>query len=221
MNFLEICQEVVIEADIDSGLITTTEVDATSDPLHVKIVHWVRQQNRRIQRKSDAWKFHHHVQEQMILSEANVELYDVGNVKEILRDSLKVRRAGTTGEWPMTYLSYREWLDMFKIRPVAVGMPTFFVWMPDRSVKLYPIPNGDYEVIGDWWDGIVELEGDASEPPWDKDYHEILVWFALASYAEEFDSTELEARIQTNLTPMWNSFMREYLPDIETPGGFM
>ena len=221
MNFLEICQEVVTEADLDSGLLTTTAVTSASDPLHVKIVHWVNQQNRRIQRKSDAWKFHHHFQEILLVTEDGQADYPMGNVKEVVRDSVKTRRVGTTGEYPLRWLTSVEWLDAFRIRPIAAGQPSFITQLPNRDLRLYPTPSAQYEVVADWLDGIVDFEGDESEPLWGRDMHEILVWLALESYAEEFDSSELQARIARNLPPLWNSLFREYLPDLEENPAFM
>ncbi len=225
MTFLEICQMVLDEGDRTASQLNDVVLKPDMDEMERKVIRWVKQAYLRIQRKSEFWNFH-------LVEGTLVTTLDDGtndyvltslspNVRTIVKDSLSARVTSTTYEWPVIYLTYQQWRDMFQIASatLADGSPVYFIELPSGSVRIEPGPNQVFEVLGSWYRTLHHFVDQDDEPLWHIDYHEIIAWEALRSFASEYEvSDEIGERAKTYLPALWGAFNRKYLPELE--GGY-
>jgi hypothetical protein len=216
MTFLEICQAVLAEADRDPDELQDVLLESGISEQHRKVIGWVKRAYQKIQRHSNFWKFHHN-NGLFLTTLDSTEDYVKEGVRDILQSSLKIRLQGSTGWSPVTWVTYEDWVSAFNLVIGAKGRPIFFVPLPSQQnnqFRLYPVPNGTYELFADWYSTNGELVRKDDEPVWHPDYHEVLVWMALQDYANEYEvSDQLNPRITRQLPPLLAAFYQQYLPN--------
>lgn len=220
MNFLEICQRVLDEGDQVGNTLTTVIIDADTTEQHANVIRWVKKAYRAIQRRDRYWDFHHKTGV-MITTEANKKDYSKLTVHRVLQDSITVRIQGQVSETDLTYLTYRQYRDLFTTVRLAPGFPRWLIHLPGKKWRIEPEPDKVYEILGDWYLPICELENNSDEPLWEEDLHELVAWVALEDFMGEYESsTTLGKRIKATLPGLWSDFMDRYHPEIELSGTF-
>lgn len=232
MNFLEICQSVLDEADRDASELQDVILTPNLSPLQRKVILWVREVYEQIQQFSHHWRFHR-INGTLITTVNGVEDYQVGqyatpptrNVRDVMWDSLKVQKQGSTGWSPVIFMPYEEWVEAFNLVVGAKGRPLFFVPLPGPQedwFRLYPTANDIYLLNADWYRTNHQLVTKDDEPLWHQDYHRILKWRALQRYASEYEVPELLGdRIKTELPLALAAFYRKYLPQVRPAPALM
>jgi hypothetical protein len=217
MNFLEICQTVLAEADRNPDELQDVVLVPSLTEQQRKVISWVKQAYRRVQQHSNFWKFHYNTG-LFLTTVDGVEDYQKSGVRDILPLSLKIRKQGSPGWSPLTVMQYEKWVQSFNLVIGAKGRPVFFIQLPSQqgdSFRLYPVANDIYELYADWFSNNSELIQRDDEPIWHRDFHELLVWMALEKYASEYEVGELlNARIARELPPLLSGLYRKYLPQI-------
>ena len=221
MNFLEICQMVLDEGDRVGTTLEDVKLENDMQEHHRKVILWVQRAYRRIQRRSQWWKFHHNTGVFFTTLADGTQDYTKADVRNVLRDSIRARRQGTTNDYDLLYLTYKEWRDLFQVDELAPGAPVWFVELPDGGYRIEPGTDAVFEILADWYRTIDELTYRADVPLWDEELHEIIVWEALKDYASEYEASErLEPRIKNELPGLWTNFNRRYLPELEISAHF-
>jgi hypothetical protein len=216
MNFLEICQWVVAEADRDSALLTSTDVTDLTDDMHKKVVGWVKQAYGAIQREQPHWGF-------LFSSGIFTNLtagwgdYPISGVRDTLDDSWRIRSAGQTTHYPLRWMEYKDWRDAYQVAysTMGRGQPICVTRLPSGEYRFTPTPDASYTVLADWFSTSATLSVDSDTPLWDEEFHEIICWKVLAYYAEMYDVPHLAARVAMNLPAIERRFRNRYLPDVE------
>lgn len=221
MTFLELCQMVIDEGDQSSTLIDGVELEDDMDEMERKVILWVQKAYRKIQRKSQHWRFHHHSDVLFETLADGTKDYEIENVREILPDSIRARVKGETAEYWLTYLTYKDWRERFQVNDLAAGNPIWFIELPNEKIRLEAGPNKVYEILCDWYSTLDKLEKKGDTPIWHEDYHDLIVWEALKDYAQEYEASDtLGKRVSATLPELWNAFERKYLPTIQIGGYF-
>jgi hypothetical protein len=225
MNFLEICQSVLGEADKNSS--TMTDVTGLTVDIQKKVVRWVQQAYGRVQRHSHFWKFHFNTG-LFITTSDGVQDYTKANVRDLQEESLKVRHQSAVGWSPLRMMPWEEYQSNFKLVVAAEGQPVWIIPKPDatttdvRTFRLYPTPSDVFEVWADWYSTNDTLSVDTDEPIWHEDFHDILVWMALSKFASEYEVPDLlDRRIKEELPPLMQAFYHRYLPQIREAAPLM
>ena len=222
MNFLEICQMVLDEADLAPDELQDVRVTAEMPEQHRKVIAFVKRNYLAVQREMPYWDFHQTSGVFLTTLTDETQDYTVSNVRDLMRDSLRGRKVGQTAEWPIRYLTYAEWRDIFMINNSGTGIPLYLVELPDGQFRVEPKPTVACEVLADWTQTLHELRRKDDEPLWHKDYHELLVWMSLEDYASAFEVGDtLGQRIARNLPKIKLAFNQKFSPELEGAGGFM
>lgn len=214
MNYLQLCKRVVLEADRDDTLLTTVDLDEITDEMHRKVVTWVEQAYEAIQRDQAYWGFLFKTGD-LVTLRANVQDYNVSNVREAVDEAWTIRKASETVRYPLQWIEYRDWLEIFRLvnSTLQPSMPLQVTRLPSGAFRFTPTPDQAYVVSADRFTLNDTMAQDLDEPSWESDFHEIIVWRALAYYAEEYDVPALAARVAMNLPSIDRKFKNRYLPD--------
>lgn len=217
MNFLEICQAVLAEADQNADELQDVVLSPALSEQQRRVIRWVQAAYRKIQRHSHFWKFHYNTGLFLTTSDGVMD-YTKEGVRDVFQESLKIRNLGSTGWSPINFLPYESWVEAFNLVVGAKGRPVFFVPLPSQQgnkFRLYPTANGVYELFADWYSNNSELVRKDDEPVWHSDLHEVLKWMALQDYASEYEVGDLLLpRISKELLPLTNELYRRYLPQV-------
>ena len=215
VTFLEICQRVIEEADNPDEAASLNDTLITADTLefHRRVILTVQRVYRNIQRRHNTWEFHHQSGTFLTSLDDGTKEYSVANVRSIMRQSLVGREQGQTARWPLTWLSYEDWVTIFQLQPTQnPGIPLWFVENPDGTFRLEPGPDRIVEVLGDWYRTLHELTVKDDEPLWESEFHELIVWEACKALVTEYETLEgLALRVQMELPPLYRQFVNRFL----------
>ena len=230
MNYLELCQFVVLEADISNGG-PTTVLDQQGD-FH-KVTRWVSNAWSRIQSDRRQWEWMRR-EFRMPLVEGQVQYgYGECNDKEtglplarwsdwFLTNlyeapySLQINGSSTTKR-DCTYIRWADWRQLdYDIADNTQSYPSYFTINPQRKLVVYPIPSEEtYELNGEYRISPQILTNDADVPEGiDDSLHELIAWQALVYYGYEAIAQEILALAHGEIRPLMQQMRRDYLPQI-------
>lgn len=221
MNFLELCQFVLDEGDQVGANMTTVLVTSESPEIQRNVVRWIQQAYARIQRRGRFWKFHR--KNGVLIATDGSQDYVKSSVLRVLADSIQIRLVGETSSTPMTFLTYKQWRDLFNGVELTAGYPRWFTELSQGKFRLTPDPdpNRVFEILADWYIKSHVLENDDDSPIWDEDLHELVAWEALKYFALEYEASEtLGKRVTLALPGLWQEMFDRYLPEFEITGEF-
>jgi len=217
MTFLQLVQRLHSEAG-RQGTAPTTVVGQTG--FNLRFVNWVNAAYEEIQALHKTWKFR-----QMDL---DVDITDAAR-------NYTAADLGLTdfGEWKTNYgdvrlylvvadekeLEYEPWDDykqvyMIGAARVLPGRPFVYSIKPDNTIDFYPYPDDDYTVTGEYIKSIQSLTLDTSTIIFPNNYHLLLVWKALMSYAAFENAPEIYAKAQDNYDKLIAKMEITELPQI-------
>ena len=201
MNFLQLCQRLRQEAAI-SGTGPTTTVAQTGE--YKKIVDWILSAYEDIQNLHSEWDFLRTDLTFQTISGTNnytkaaISADEYGEwVDESFRSYLT--SGGSTGEQFMAWLDWTDFRDsyVFGSNRDQVGIPRYLTRKPDTSLVIFPTPDGEYTINGEYFKRAQTMTANADEPLIPSKYHMIIVWRALMYYGGQSNAPELYA-IGTN-----------------------
>ena len=227
MNFKEICEAVLEEADgqaIQLASVALTRDSAgdlyLTNPTHRNVVKWVQEEYLRIQLLSGNWEFHHK-RGAFLNIVANKDTYTKKYVRRLAYESLYYTPAASTTRIPIIVQDYTWWQGQERTLTAASNQPLNLVEGPMDEWIIWPEPTVAGTIYGEWWLKPQELEKADDTPCWDTHYHMLLKWAVLKMYAAEFigegSYDKLQARINNIWPSLWAAFGRDYLPNFESP----
>lgn len=186
MNFLEICRRVASKAGI-AGSTPATTVNQTGESL--RVVNWVQDAYLDIQKRRDDWHF---MRKSFSLT-TNVGFPTY--IKSTIPDLEKWRKSSNKYD-PRCYLNSRndeqflifvEWDDfnntrLFGSQSQETGRPRDYSFSPDHSLVLWPIPDDNYTITGEYYRKAVSFKDNNEEPIFDC-FQMLIVYQALMYYA--------------------------------------
>lgn len=234
MNFLQLCQRVVLDCGVAGTLATTVGQIGSFG----RVVNWVGEAWEDLQTQRDDWEF---------LRSSNLEgngisfttvagqsVYPLGSgagtvgvtfnnfgkwAQETFR--CQVTAQGHVTEVPMDWIPYDIWRDVYQLgamrdvdtRPVVMAIG------PDKSICVAPPSDGTYTVTGDFYTAPTVMAADtdipAGLPP---RFHMLIVYDAMDRYADYESAPEVSNRAAKGRARILPVFEATYLPDCFFPG---
>ncbi len=216
MTFLELCKRLRQEAGI-SGTGPASVVSQTGELK--RIVDWILSADQDVQNKRKNWKFLQNdfsfntVAGTQVYSLADVSLTELATWK---RDGFRIylTATGTADEQRLTYCDWDYFKDVYLFggnRSVS-ERPMKFTIKPDKSIAFWPNPDAIYTCAGEYFKRAQAMTVDSSEPLFPEEYHMLLVWMGLISYAEYEGAQEAYSKGMRNVGPLMAQLEADQLP---------
>jgi len=210
MTYLELCQSLRQEVGI-AGTGPATVTSQTGEMQ--RVVDWVAGAYRELQNRRRNWNFLR-ADFSLTLSAATQE-YSLATLSLTELASwetcdVRVYLTDTANEMHLTYYPWPDFKRMFLFSTsrTTTGRPTHFTIKPDKSIVFYPVPDDAYTVVGEYFKRAQVLAADADEPLLPEQYHMLIVWQAIVSYAVYEAAPEVYAGAKEKI--------RLYLPQLES-----
>lgn len=219
MTFIELVKRLRNECVGVSGSGPTSVTGQTGD--NARLVEWIASAYQDIQNLHRNWNFLRSdfsfstVAAQQTYTPAQAGAADVA---EWHRDSFRIytTATGVAGEIDIPLLPWEDFrreylfgaLRLTSSKPLVAGRK------PDRSLMLWPIPNGDYTVSGEYWKQPDVMVGNDDEPLFQAQHHMIVVWRALVFYGHNQASAESYAHGQAEYKRILAALSRDELPEV-------
>ncbi len=233
MNYLQLCQRLMIECGISGTLSTTAGVTGAE---RVRVTTWIAAAWAEIQGKHDDWGFMRasYLNPQGVTGTAGISfptvagrpvntLVQLGLTTITKWDEYSFRvyqtAAGVNSETFLDPISYDDWRDAYmygalrtvQTRPVAVAIS------PDLGVCLGPPPDGTYTVEGDYWVDVQQLTSDNQIPQGiPARFHMCIVYEAMKKYAGYEAAEEVMGRAKMEGGPLYTQMEALYMPRMNT-----
>jgi hypothetical protein len=218
MNFLSMCQRLVKEAGIPgSGPATTSNQSG----ILKSVVEWIQSADEDIQNLHSDWQFLVRCFEfsttsgQQVYTPIEAGVSDLNQWRCNDYDQISCRIAYSDEQF-MIPLSWREFKRIYlngTYRSVA-GRPQFFAIQPDKSMVLYPIPDAEYSIAGEYSRKAQTLTNNTDEPLYPSEYHMIAVWRALMFYGAYDAADERYKHGQNEYRRILSALHADQMPSI-------
>lgn len=200
MTFLELCQELRRESGA-SGTGPTAVTGQAGENL--RIVNWVKEAWRRIQRSRDSWRW--------MRAEASSFPLVVGTASYArssivasrfgrwIKESLFLYKASTGEKIIPEYMPYEAFRQNFMYGATAENSPPqWWTIAPDESIVFHPPPDDTYALRVSYMKSAQTLSADADEPEMPSDFHMAIVYGGLMLYARYEAAQEIIGEARTS-----------------------
>lgn len=221
-SFLQLCQALREEAGI-SGTGPASVVNQTGEMR--RIVNWINRAYVAIQTLDPTWNFMRPAFAFQTIADtaeylpSAVNITDHGTWKT---DSLRCYNtaAGPNDEQWLVYYEWDEFRDLFVFGGMrnSKGRPISFSVKPDQSLVFYPVPDGEYTIVGERRRQAAPMANNGDVPVLPADLHDIIMWRALMYYAVYESAPELHAEGQSEYSRMLRELRRRELPEMTFSG---
>jgi hypothetical protein len=192
MTFLQLCQRLHSEAGI-SGKSHTTTIAQTG--MLLRLVNWVLTAYEDIQNLHPDWQF---LREAFSFNTVGgtqnytLAILTLTELNNWITDDVRVYSAVSDETW-LTYLPFNDFKYSYQIGPyrTSEGRPTIFTIEPDKSISLWQVPDGIYNINGNFYKRAQTMTLDANEPLIPSEYHMVIVWRALMYYGAKEGAAEV------------------------------
>lgn len=118
-------------------------------------------------------------------------------------------------EQVVAYVPFQKWQGQYDAVPIPTGAPTLFTIAPDQSLEFDAYADRDYTIRANFRKQVVDLTTNTSEPMFDADYHNAIVWWAIVHYyCPSRDGTnELRTKALVELDRWMSKLRNEQLPE--------
>lgn len=231
MNFLQLCQEVARESGTVQGTQPTSVTGQTGRLL--EIVQWTSQAWDAIQGLHDQWLWM--TKEFSALTTASSARYtdaswSLDNFRDWRRDepylnglyrphSLYLEATGVADEGELLEIPWEQWRFQYGRGSQTNQRPAFYAISPQREFCLGPIPDDEYRVLGEYWEGATSLSSNTDEPGMPARYHNAIVFGAIILLAEFDESKEKRAAAANRYDHLMAGLARDQLPKLSIGGG--
>lgn len=218
MNFLSMCQRLRSEAGL-SGSGPASVLSQTG--MQKKIVDWVRSADEDIQNLHSDWEFL--VRDFDFATTAAQQAYtpDDAGVSDLNKwrsnDCEQIScRIEYADEQFLIMLSWRDFKRTYLngVSRSITGRPQFFAIKPDKSMILYPIPDAEYNISGEYFRKAKSLTENTEEPLYPSEYHMAAVWRALVLYGAYDAANEKYTHGQNEYNRLIGAMEANQMPEI-------
>jgi len=199
MNFLQLVNELRRECSV-AGNGLTTVVAQTGESQ--RLVQWIKQANDEIQGKYFDWLF-----------------LRVADTFDTLAGNDTVSKPDDLNIWDVQrfYIGTQklEVMDYADYEPMDAdsGQPHTVIVMPDNSLLLYPNPDAAYTVSYDYYRTPNVLSIDTDEPLIPSQFHRVIVYRAMAMYANYESAQELSKQALEVYAEAMRQLQNHQLPE--------
>ena len=222
-TFLELCQRVCQECS-GSGTGPVAVTNQTGE--YRRIVNWVANYDRDVQRKRDAWKFMRKAFTVQTVADQQAYAYtDCTDVETSLpiaafRDwdlttfKSYLTADGVGGERPLIYMDYQPWYDIYNTGIQIASAPVQFTILHNRSFALAPKPYDIFTVSGEYIRAATLMTANADTPLYPEEFHMIPMWLAVERYGFFTGAPELIQLGRKEAAILMYDMERSQLPDM-------
>lgn len=187
MNCLELCQDLAREAGMPA---ISSVLNQSGEAL--RAVNWINKAYRYIINLNPTWRFLR--TEFLIQVQAGNASYSATSLSltqfgEWKPDSFRAyaKSVGVADEqlvpWMQDYDRFRDKYQLGALRTMT-GRPQIIVEKPDQSLIIWPTPDQEYVMPGEYYKFPGALAANADIPVLPAKFHEAIVWRALMYYGE-------------------------------------
>jgi len=230
MNFLEIARRTRRESSATASA-SDAPVTVVGQTGQLKqIVDWCSEAYHKIQRSSNDWRW---LRSRFSLQTvASTDTYAYGDATDVAAAAAITRfrqwlpftedglsnvscyltSTGVAGERYLTPMSWPDFRARYKFGAQSDGQPINFTISPANELMLGPKPDAIYTVLGEYQKSNQILALDADTPEMPEDYHMLIVWYALKSYAAYAPAPEVWTRAEDEAGALFTALNRSQLP---------
>lgn len=186
-TFLDLFKDLKREAGV-SGPTPSTVVGQTGE--YERLVNWILKAYEDIQNKHTQWEFLRADVEFTVAnptSTYSADDIDLPTFGEWKMDSFRIYSSavGVADEQILCKSSWDAFRNSYVIGALRsqAGRPTVIAQKPDQSLILWPLPDQDYTVVGEYYKTAQTLTANTDVPIFPAKYHDIIMWRALMFYA--------------------------------------
>lgn len=204
MQFLELVNRARRECGVSGSNLTTLQSGLSDEGK--RFVDWVGQAWIDVQSKRPDWQWMRKPMTfQTVAAQSSYTLAEMGvtDLADWIRDSFRsyLTATGSTAEQFMVDWEYSAFRDqyIFSSMRTSPGYPMQMTIQPDKTMAMWPVPNGIYTINGEYYRAATELSADADDPSsagndLPERFHMLLVGMAMASYAAFESAPEVDGR---------------------------
>jgi hypothetical protein len=194
MTKLELAQRLRQKAGI-AGSGPTTTIGQTGELAH--IVNWIDEAYEHVQNEYQSWAFlRNDFTFNTVAATAEYTAATIAtDLAEWQPDTFRIYKTATgfSDEQWLDYVRWKDFRDAYMLasQRTESGRPTRHTIIRDEpadGIRLYPVPDDIYTVIGEYWQIPDTMSADTDTPIIPERFHMIIVWKALeyyGSYNEE------------------------------------
>lgn len=191
-TFLELCQAVAQESGTVSNIGQPETTTGQTGRL-LRIMGWVTDAYKDIQRRQNAWRWlHRDFSGETIIGVGDYNASAMGISERFSRwvfscdgvDNLFTIYETAAGQADEGFLTFKDWGDFRRNMLVGAnatetGSPIYVTVDPQNKLRLWPIPDGEYTVRGMYYQApqVLAIDGDVPEMP--EQFHDLIKWAAL------------------------------------------
>jgi hypothetical protein len=214
-TFLQLCtrtsQECGIAGSGPSAVTAQTGINA-------KIVNWVLTAHEEIQLKHPRWRFDWAQATKVLAAQESYNPTSDWSLSARTWDwdgaYVYVTASGATARQP---LSYEPWHCYRELNlQGSSGQPQWITEAPDKTIRLYPIPNTTYTVALDYYRKPEVLAANSDTPRMPSQYHMAIVWRAVMLYCGHDENTPLYQQAKINFDHLMSRMEDTELDPLET-----
>jgi hypothetical protein len=221
MNYLQLVNRARQEGGVSGAALASLGGTLSQESQRFK--DWVNEAWREVQTHCAAWDFMR--SDFSFDTTASVQTYVAGSLSTPLtsfrnwkRDSF---RAYTTsvGFGDEQILGFLDWetfrnLYLYGNQRSVTGRPVLFSIKPDKSLVIGPVPDAAYTINGEYFRLPADLVGDTDTPTITAEYHMLIVWRALRSYALYEAAPEVLAHAESEIKRLMSKIENDQMPEI-------
>lgn len=217
MDFLSICRRLKREARVSGATNTPASVTGQSGEM-LNLVEWVQSAYQDIQNDQPEWEFLRADFSFQTVSGASSYSPVAAGLTELLkwrvRDEYSIRcyLNCVNNEQPIIPISWEEMRSRyFGSNRTQTGRPVECAVKPDNSLIFWPVPNGIYTVVGEYYKQPQTLTANTDIPIFPGAYHMALVWLALRYTAAYQAAPEKYAHSDNEYSRLLNALRHDQL----------
>lgn len=94
------------------------------------------------------------------------------------------------------------------------GRPIVFTVKPDKKVRIFPVPDAAYTLVGEYFKAPIAMADDDDEPPFPEQFHMGVVWRAMMFYGSYSSEADKYAMGKDEYKKVIRGLERDQLPPI-------
>lgn len=199
MTFLELCQELVAELGIANGTGPDSVLNQAGE--YDNVTRWIRDSSLWIDNLWKDWKYLWVAYSGVLGNNADPVLNRYAPPPNTPPGVL-VRRWNMASFWcekhsasaqPLDCLEWRRFAMIYDVglEAASPGMPRVIAVRPNNVLQVFPIPNQNYTLTGEFWRRPPVLALDNDVPLMPAEFHRIIVCRAGIMYGNREDAPEV------------------------------
>lgn len=216
MNYLQLCQRTGLECGISGTIVSVSGQTGEWG----EVVTWVGWAYEDIQASKQMWDFLRNdftfatIASTSTYSKTAVSLDELANWKV---DSLRISLDTLNDEQWLTYMPWSFFRDsrFFGSSRTVTGRPSEFSVKPDKSLIVWPLPDNEYDINGEYFKRPQSMTANADEPLIPKQFHMAIVWRAVMGYARFHESQYLLETARREFKAIFSDLQQDQLPPPE------